>query len=60
MEKECAEIRITPTETGLRIDINGKNLDKLCSCGCMKIVRGESETGKDCCPETDKQKPGCC
>ncbi len=68
MDKECGEIKITRTETGLRIDINGKNLEDFCSCGCMKIVRGdakaeamaESKPGENCCPQGDKQKPGCC
>ncbi len=56
MEKEKANIKITETDEGIRIDIAGKSLKDLGGC-CVKVA-SECCSGKeaaDCCPE-EKEK----
>ena len=58
MEKEKANIRITETDEGLRIDIAGKSLKDFGGC-CVKVA-SECCSGKeaaDCCSdEKEKEK----
>jgi hypothetical protein len=52
-EKELGQIRVTRTETGIRLDIEGKDLKDLCSCCC--IVTDKSGKAECCPPETEEK-----
>ena len=56
MEKELGQVKITETDNGFRVDVTGKSLKELCSCGCLQIVGRSQGKNSDCCPpEKDKE-----
>jgi hypothetical protein len=55
MEKELGQIRLTKVDEGIKIEICGEELTKMCRC-CSP-----DETSQDCCDESEKKdKKGCC
>ncbi len=57
MEKECGQIKFTETDDGFRIDVIGKSLKDMCSCGCcMPMFCVPQASKSDCCPPTDQKK----
>lgn len=57
MVKELGEIKFTETDDGLRIDIKGKMLKEMCSCGCLPVMAawGAGKTAECCPPEKEKK-----
>ena len=49
MDKELGTIRVSETDKGLKIEIEGDLKERFGNCGCMPIVAC-------CCNQTD----GCC
>lgn len=61
MEKELGSIKITETDDGYRIDINGKDLKKIMPC-CIPIVNCDCDDGSECCVKIVKggKEKDCC
>ena len=57
MSEEKAQIKITETEQGLRIDIAGKSLKDLGGC-CVKVASEccSGEKASECCSEESREK----
>ena len=56
MEKELGQIKFTETDGGFRVDVTGKTLKELCSCGCLQVVVKGQDGKTDCCtPGKDKE-----
>ena len=53
-KKEMAQITITETENGLRVDVKGKSLKELASCCCPPVGCGAGTSV--CCPPPDQEK----
>lgn len=61
MERECARIKITRTEEGCRVDVEGKDLKNLLAC-CVKVVKDTSDEGSSCCDPAEEKtdQSQCC
>ncbi|MBU8932858.1 MAG: hypothetical protein KOO62_02515 [candidate division Zixibacteria bacterium] len=56
MEKELGRIKVTETDDGYRIDVNGKDLKGLCLCGCSPQESKDQSSATSCCEPTKEKK----
>lgn len=61
MEKEIGSIKFTETDSGYRIDINGKDLKNLMPC-CLPLAGCDDTKDATCCVKVVKAEKGsgCC
>lgn len=53
MEKKLGQITFTETDDGFRVEVTGKSLKEMCSCGCIPLFAAGGINATDCCPPAD-------
>jgi hypothetical protein len=56
MEKEVGKITFTETDDGFRVEVTGKSLKEMCSCGCIPMFAGGGMKMSECCPPEEDKK----